>query len=1121
MIPPDLPALNGLSKGGSGEVGFGNYPIVGKGNETMMRHPDNLGAAQWADAHDIGERYRYNPETDFFIGRNPYAFDQAIGLDDDRHVFLCAGTRAGKGRSIIINNLLNWRGSIVSVDPKGENASICAARRSGGDTFTDGLDQETYVLDPFGRAQVPDGLRASCNLMDILDAESGSLLTDAEGLAEAMRQPQDGGESESWSKDGAQITALIIAHVKTSPFIEEKDRNLVKVREYLVSGDTVGVELRKEYNAEETKVAQAEGRKPKLVEIPTPFEALVKAMIDNPARGGTISRRAVGLYDLMMSNIRQYGSLIQNARQETSFIDDAAMETQLMGSSEGGRSFNIADLKNNPNGISVFICLPDKPSHPAIRWQKAILTLILDYMQEDQNEPATGTQVLMVLDEFAAMGKMPMIQDGMRSIAGAGVKLFIIVTGISAMQRLYGEHGWGDLLDGCGLQMWFQVDSNATAAYIEKSFGDAQVTLGARSMNFSHQVGTSTSESTAKSKGRSETDTEGTSENQSFTRSFGRSRTHNQSISVSDAETWNQGKTTSRSNTKNTSEGWSISDTFGTSRNRGSSHNNSFGVGRNGLWDPFVRSTNSSSGSSTNSGTGSNRSRQSGQSGTSGRSSSISYSKTFSKGGSRSRSEQSGTSEGVNESEGTTTGTTLSKSYAFGRSKTTTRTQGTGTSENQGMTLGMQEGFHKRPLITAPEINRYLSRIQDREHPAFPGLILVRISGEDPVLIRKCHYDQDPLFEGKFTPHYRYQANFLPYSKQRLIGPQITPEHFVPVRIPDELFGLEDELGLKFKLLLLSDDEFEKGEAIFTMEAPTAAANTEWIAQATAPLPRMRQKFGDEPLSIPEMEVEERVGPFVVAENSITAPERGKVVDFALREAFEEDGDIVLLRMERPFNADDRLAFERTIFQGVYDFIRDLEEARIKLDQIVASANEHFHDEWLAYHEKLSAEERERLEKAEKARRAKVEKERREREQREAKRREEEEKRVAELKSARETMFRTMLYKSMFSIIGITSLATFLGWMFSSAVQFMAIRVRLYAHDFRMDIRKIDAMKRYSFDELPPFRSFLYHVSLQIDDLGVFVSINPVLSAGLGGFLISSIASILYAFILYRRTYRD
>src|SRR5437868_5587203 len=52
-----------------------------------------------------------------------------VGFSDDRHVCTIATNRAGKGRSVIIPNLLTWRGSVLVIDPKGQNALVTAMAR--------------------------------------------------------------------------------------------------------------------------------------------------------------------------------------------------------------------------------------------------------------------------------------------------------------------------------------------------------------------------------------------------------------------------------------------------------------------------------------------------------------------------------------------------------------------------------------------------------------------------------------------------------------------------------------------------------------------------------------------------------------------------------------------------------------------------------------------------------------------------------------------------------------------------------------------------------------------------------------------------------------------------------
>lgn len=90
-----------------------------------------------------------------------------IGLADDRHMITVAGSRAGKGVSVIIPNLIFYPGSVLAIDPKGELASITARRRARD------LKQKVFVLDPFERtADWVKPYRASFNPMATLTPDN-------------------------------------------------------------------------------------------------------------------------------------------------------------------------------------------------------------------------------------------------------------------------------------------------------------------------------------------------------------------------------------------------------------------------------------------------------------------------------------------------------------------------------------------------------------------------------------------------------------------------------------------------------------------------------------------------------------------------------------------------------------------------------------------------------------------------------------------------------------------------------------------------------------------------------------------------------------------------------------
>lgn len=84
--------------------------------------------ARWLTPDEMtGEQWDH--EGGLILGRRE---GRLIGWKDDRHVLTVAGSRTGKGVSLIVPNLLLYEGAALVIDPKGENAKITAARRGKG-----------------------------------------------------------------------------------------------------------------------------------------------------------------------------------------------------------------------------------------------------------------------------------------------------------------------------------------------------------------------------------------------------------------------------------------------------------------------------------------------------------------------------------------------------------------------------------------------------------------------------------------------------------------------------------------------------------------------------------------------------------------------------------------------------------------------------------------------------------------------------------------------------------------------------------------------------------------------------------------------------------------------------
>ncbi|PHS22818.1 MAG: hypothetical protein COA84_12125 [Robiginitomaculum sp.] len=157
--------------------------------------------------------------------RFPKLPDQKLCFDDDRHVTMIAGSRAGKGRAFIIPNLVHWQGSCIVYDPSGENFYATAAYRQKV------LGQKIVLLDPFKVTGHPSD---TWNPMSEIDFDSDPLAMDkCYLLAESIHHQQT--PDPYWTNAPRKMQAMCAAYVGTSSIAEHC--HLGSVRDLLMTAD--------------------------------------------------------------------------------------------------------------------------------------------------------------------------------------------------------------------------------------------------------------------------------------------------------------------------------------------------------------------------------------------------------------------------------------------------------------------------------------------------------------------------------------------------------------------------------------------------------------------------------------------------------------------------------------------------------------------------------------------------------------------------------------------------------------------------------------------------------------------------------------------------------------------
>lgn len=687
-----------------------------------------IATAQWMTPDEVEGRF-LRQDGDFWIGRNAYRGENPVGFRDDRHVMVVSGSRGGKGVSVIVPNLCLWPGSLVVVDPKGENATLTAARRGDGSEHCDGMGQRVCVLDPMGAASVEEKYLARFNPLDALDPTSEHVIDDASRLADAIVEVRQG-EDRQWDEGARSLVRTLILYVLTNPRFEGR-RNLLTVRRLIQRGD---------WEAHERDKARRAGAEVPIKSPPASAHVLLwELAAQSTALDGVIAAAADGFLQSARMGPKQYESYRKIADTNTEFLDSPGMARCVEAS-----DFNLPDLKTDPKGMSIYLSLPQRYMSTHYRWLRMMIALTVTEMEVVPGRPAAGngSPVLLAMDEFAGLKRMEIIENTVAQIAGYGVKLFFVLQSLEQLKSVYPDR-WETFLANCGVRIFFATTDNFTNQYVSDALGEQEIVRIVR--NRSESSGESTSQSESSSESRSEqestADTKGTTTGKTRGGSTSRSRGGNKSRS------------------RGGSDGRTTGGNIGSSTNRGTSQSESVSFepewffALEGLFRDY---TGRQEGNSSNESSGTSE----------GRSWSDSTGRNWNNSAGRNWSDSTGQNWGNSRSR------TRSQTVTKGSSTTTSRSTQSGSSRSRGLSEGESEQVFKKPLVTKDEMSKLFTRIDDPNHRAYPGIALVTIAGEAPMLLRRTPYYQDPAFIGLFDPHPDHPMMEAPVAPEAVEKPK-------------------------------------------------------------------------------------------------------------------------------------------------------------------------------------------------------------------------------------------------------------------------------------------------------------------------------------------------------------
>ncbi|XWN31395.1 MAG: type IV secretory system conjugative DNA transfer family protein [Devosia sp.] len=383
----------------------------------------------------------------------------AVGIHDDRHLVSKGGTRAGKGTTAIVPNLCFYPGSVICIDPKGENAKLTASRRGMGSRHCDGLGQSVAVIDPYDTTKLGDDFKASWNPLDLLDLDDALIVDRASSIAEAL-VVRSNSEHAHFDENARSLIKALILYV-AQVHAGRADRTLITVYDYLMRGAHAQMEADR----------ASFGPQP---DDPDAFTYLLYLMKRREEFGGILAGAAE---TILAMGQREKGSVLSTARRNMEFIERPAMQAVLQSS-----SFSLDDIKRDARGLSIYLCLPAHRMPDCGRWFRLVVNSCLNRMYEIDEAPATGHPVLFLLEEFASLQTMEIIEHAAGYAAGFGIKLWVIIQDINQLKRYY-KDGWETFLGNAGVIQAFANSDNSSLEFLSKKLGETEVTLEVRNVN--------------------------------------------------------------------------------------------------------------------------------------------------------------------------------------------------------------------------------------------------------------------------------------------------------------------------------------------------------------------------------------------------------------------------------------------------------------------------------------------------------------------------------------------------------------------------------------------------------------------------------------------------------------
>jgi len=332
---------------------------------------------------------------------------------------LCfAPTRSGKGVGLVVPTLLTWPGSAIVHDIKGENWTLTAGWRAR-----------------FGRALLFDPTNARSTAYNpLLEVRKGEEVRDVQNIADVLVDPEGALERRNhWEKTSHSLLVGAILHV----LYAEPDKTLAGVASFL-----------------------SDPRRP--------IETTLRAMMTTPHLGER------GIHPVIASSARE---LLNKSENERSGVLSTAMSflglyrDPVVATVTRRCDWHIHDLVEGVEPTTLYLVVPPSDISRTKPLVRLILNQIGRRLTEDLEARQRRHRLLLMLDEFPALGRLDFFESALAFMAGYGLKSFLIAQSLNQIEKAYGQNN--SILDNCHVRVSFATNDERTAKRVSDALGTA------------------------------------------------------------------------------------------------------------------------------------------------------------------------------------------------------------------------------------------------------------------------------------------------------------------------------------------------------------------------------------------------------------------------------------------------------------------------------------------------------------------------------------------------------------------------------------------------------------------------------------------------------------------------